>query len=90
MMGDKKLSIIRAQLRKRFAEEGVNPIAALDRRLRRLQKEKPNGKEPRALRLLRNALSQVVDDQPRGRPPAARGKARVHAEKRSTRRGARP
>jgi hypothetical protein len=79
MMGNKKLSEIRAELRAAFARDGFNPIASLDRKIRKLEKNPKTAKteakaELRSLFLLRNALAQVVDDKPpkRSRPSRAK------------------
>jgi hypothetical protein len=75
MMGDKKLSEIRAELRAAFARDGFNPIASLDRRIRKLKKSPKSAEaELRSLFLLRNALAQVVEDKPpkRARPSRAK------------------
>lgn len=70
MMGNKKLSTIRKELRAAAAVAKSNPIAALDRRIRKLSKNStPSAKQTRSLVLLRNALAQVVENQlqPRAR-----------------------
>ena len=64
MIGTKKLSTIRDELRAAYAAEGANPIASLDRKLRKLEKARPAGKISRSLVLLRNALSQLVVGKP--------------------------
>jgi hypothetical protein len=74
LIGTKTLSTIREELRAAFAEEGVNPIAALDRKLRKLKKAKAGGKESRSLVLLRNALAQLVEEKPRKRDQSAQTK----------------
>jgi len=65
MMGNEKLSTIREKLRAAFARDGVNPIASLDRRIRKL-KRNPRSVEAEleSLFLLRSALAQVVEDKP--------------------------
>jgi hypothetical protein len=60
MIGTKKLSTIREELRKALAKEKSNPIPALDRKLRRLGKKAKS----RSLVLMRGALAQLVKDQP--------------------------
>ena len=73
MIGNKKLTTIREELRTAFATEGSNPIAALDRKIRKLKKNNKSAeKELRSLRLLRNALAQVVEDKPHKRPSRAK------------------
>ena len=63
MMGNKKLSEIRAELRAAFAKEGYNPIPSLERRIRKLQKNANSAAaELRSLILARNALAQVVGE----------------------------
>ena len=79
MIGAKKLSTIREELRAAFAEQSANPIAALDRKLRNLKKSQAAGKETRALVLLRNALAQVVE----GKPPTGRKSARTRTKKKA-------
>ena len=75
MMGSKKLSTIRAELRAAFAAEISNPIAALDRKIRKLTKDsKSNGKPAGALELLRGALAQVAEEKPQDSPRASRTK----------------
>jgi hypothetical protein len=75
MMGNEKLSTIREKLRATFAREGSNPIASLDRRIRRLKKD-PRSAEAdlRSLFRLRSALAQVVEDKPRKSVRPARAK----------------
>jgi hypothetical protein len=75
MIGRTKLSEIREELRQAFAAEGYNPIADLDREIRKLEKSK-SGK-PRGLRslqLLRGALAQVIDEP---KKPARSKRART-------------
>jgi hypothetical protein len=79
MIGAKKLSTIREELRAAFAEQGANPIVALDRKLRSLKKSQAAGKETRALVLLRNALAQVVEDK----TPSGRKSARTKTKKKA-------
>jgi hypothetical protein len=55
MMGEKKLTTIRAELHAALAKEKKNPIAALERRIRQL------GKANRSLLLVRDALEQLVE-----------------------------
>ncbi|MCI0377050.1 MAG: hypothetical protein L0215_05565 [Gemmataceae bacterium] len=77
MIGAKKLSTIRKELRAAFAREKKNPIASLDRKIRELCKNKPATKESRSLLLLRDALAQVVEvkvPRRRRRQPANRAK----------------
>lgn len=75
MMGNKKLSTIRAELRAAMAAETSNPIAALERKIRKLYKNsKSNGKPARSLELLRGALAQVAEEKPQDRPRASRTK----------------
>jgi hypothetical protein len=65
MMGDDKLSSIREKLREAFAREGSNPIAAMDRRIRQLNKKPGSAAaELRSLRSLRGALVQVIEEKP--------------------------
>jgi hypothetical protein len=72
-MGTKKLATIREELRAAFAAEGSNPIASLDRKIRKLKKNsKSADKELRSLLLLRDALVQVVEDKPQKRLPSRR------------------
>jgi hypothetical protein len=75
MMGSKKLSSIREELRAAFARQGSNPIMSLDRRILNLKK-KPGSTENdlRLLVLLRDALAQVVQHkrQETVRPPRAK------------------
>jgi hypothetical protein len=82
MIGNEKLSSIRKKLRTAHARERSNPIPALDRRIRELEKNQAAAEpELRALRRLRSALAQVVGPKPRktvrsgqGRRPAKLGK----------------
>ncbi len=75
MMGDKKLSEIRGELREAFARERSNPIASLDRKIRKLEKSPKSAKgELRSLLLLRNALAQVVQAKPQKRARPSRVK----------------
>ena len=75
MMGNKKLATIRAELRTAHAAETANPIAALDRKIRKLHKNsKSNGKPSRSLELLRGALTQVAEEKPQDHPRATRTK----------------
>jgi hypothetical protein len=62
MMGNKKLSTIREELRAAFAAQGADAIASLDRKIRRLAKKIPSeqGESP-ALLALRKALAQLTD-----------------------------
>ncbi len=60
MIGTKKLSTIREELRTALAKERTNPIAALDRKLRKLG----NVTKSRSVLLLRDALAQLVKDKP--------------------------
>lgn len=65
MMGNKKLSAIREELREAYATEGGKPIAALDRKLRKLEKSKSGQTQGlKSLQLLRNALAQLVEEKP--------------------------
>src|SRR5258707_828340 len=65
MTGPKKLAAIREELRAAFAAAGANPIPALDRKIRKLSKNSKAGeKELPSLGLLRNALAQVIEDNP--------------------------
>lgn len=64
MMGNKKLPTIREELRAALAGDGTNPIAGLDRKIRKLQKNSDSlERDSRSLLLLRDALAQVVDEQ---------------------------
>jgi hypothetical protein len=75
MMGNKKLSTIRAELRAAMAAETSSPFAALDRSIRKLTKNsESNGKPARSLVMLRNALAQIAEDEPRDRPRGSRTK----------------
>jgi hypothetical protein len=66
MMGNEKLSTVRTKLRAAFARDRSNPIVALDRRIRKLEKNPKSAEaERRSLRMLRNALAQVVETKPR-------------------------
>ncbi len=75
MMGNDKLSMIREKLRAAFGRERSNPIASLDRRIRKLKKN-PRSAEAklRSLFLLRSALAQLVEDRPPKRVRPARAK----------------
>jgi hypothetical protein len=65
MMGNKKLSTIREELREAFAAKGLNPITALDRKIRKLQKSKSGQVQGlKSVQLLRNALAQIVEEKP--------------------------
>lgn len=80
MMGNKKLSEIRAELRAAFAKEGYNPIPSLERRIRKLKKNPQSAAaELRSLILVRNALAQVVDDKPKKRSRPSRTKRPIKA-----------
>jgi hypothetical protein len=60
-----KLSTIREKLRAAFTREGSDPIASLDRRIRKLKKLPRSAEtELGSLDLLRSALAQVVEDKP--------------------------
>ena len=77
MMGNKKLSTIREELREALERVGTNPIAELDRKIRKLQKNSDSlERDSRSLLLLRNALAQVVEEQPRERQIAPRSKSK--------------
>jgi hypothetical protein len=67
MIGKKKLSTIRTELRVALAKEAKNPTAALDRKLRKL------GNEKRSLVLLHGALGQL-ESEPLKPPRARRAK----------------
>jgi hypothetical protein len=75
MIGSKKLSTIRQELRAAMVAEGANPIVSLDRRIRELKKNsKSPAKESRTLVLLRDALADLAKEKPRKRPRPARTK----------------
>jgi hypothetical protein len=75
MMGNEKPSTIRDKLRAAFARERRNPIVALDRRIRKLEKTPGSAEaELRSLRRVRNALAQVVDTKPRKKGRSTRAK----------------
>jgi len=75
MMGSEKASTIRQKLRAAFARERSNPISALDRRIRELEKKGgPVEPELRSLRRLRRALAQVIETKPAKGVRPARGK----------------
>lgn len=75
MMGDKRLSTIKEELREAFAKEGYNPIASLDRKIRKLSKGSKTAKQDsRALHLLRGAIAQVIDDKTAQRIQTSRTK----------------
>ena len=75
MMGNKKLSTIKEELREAFAKEGSNPIIELDREIRKLKKSKSAKKVGlRSLQMLRNALAQVVDEPTAKPAPTPRRK----------------
>lgn len=77
MMGNKKLSTIREELREALARVGTNPIAGLDRKIRKLQQNSnPLERDSRSLLLLRDALAQVVEEQPRERQITPRKKTK--------------
>jgi hypothetical protein len=62
MMGNKKLSTIREDLRAAFAAEGADAIASLDRKIRTLAKKIPSEQgESASLLALRKALAQLTD-----------------------------
>ena len=66
MIGYEKLSTIRQKLRAAFARERSNPIPALDRRIRELEKSQGGAEsELRSLRRLRSALAQVIKPKSR-------------------------
>jgi hypothetical protein len=68
MMGSEKASAIRQELRAAFARERSNPIPALDRRIRELEKKRGAAQpELRSLRRLRRALARVIETNPRKR-----------------------
>jgi hypothetical protein len=62
MMGNKKPSTIREDLRAALAAEGADAIASLERKIRRLAKKNQSeqGESP-ALLALRKALAQLTD-----------------------------
>jgi hypothetical protein len=72
MMGNKKLSTIRDELRAAFAAEGAGAIASLDRKVRRLIKkvQSERGESPAVL-ALRSALAQLTDANAQQDVPAA-------------------
>jgi hypothetical protein len=75
ILGNEKLSTIRKKLRAAFAREGSNPIASLDRRIRKLKKNPTSAEaELRSLFLLRSALAQVVEGKPHKPVRPARAK----------------
>jgi hypothetical protein len=67
MIGSKKLSEIRDELRAAMAAGGSNVIASLDRRIRTLKRKSASAKEARSLLLLRSALARVIEEKPRRR-----------------------
>lgn len=78
MIGRKKPSEIREELRQVFAAEACNAIEDLDREIRKLEKSKAGRpKGLKSLELLRGALTQVVDDPKK----SARSKRRRTAKK---------
>jgi hypothetical protein len=80
MMGNKKLSAVREEVRAAFEAEGCNPIATLDRRIRKLKAAgKSEEDKSRALALLRGALAQVITEQPAKRVRSARTKRTTKA-----------
>ncbi len=75
MIGSKKLSEIREELRLAFAAEGYNPIADLDREIRSLEKSTTGkAKGLKSLQLLRGAIAQVVEEP---KKPARSKRARA-------------
>jgi hypothetical protein len=73
MMGSEKALAIRRKLRAAFARERSNPIPALERRIRELEKQGGlAAPELRSLRRLRQALAQVIDTKPQKRERTAR------------------
>ena len=82
MMGSKKLATIRDELRAALAAEKSNPIAALDRKIRKLTNGAKSSKKPsRSHVLLRNVLVQVAQEAPRTRARAGRPKQAKRAIK---------
>lgn len=79
MIGSKKLSAIREELRAALVAEGVNPIASLDRRIRNAKKNPSSAqREFRSLTLLRNTLARLVEEtehQPPSPPRPRRKRA---------------
>ncbi len=66
MIGKKKLSTIRGELRSALRKSGSNAVAAIDSKIRESQKQsKVTDKHSRSLELLRGALAQLVENQPR-------------------------
>jgi len=75
MIGNEKLSTVRGKLRAVFAREPADPIASLDRRIRKLGKASPSAEaELRSLHLLRKALAGVVEDKPQRKARTTRAK----------------
>jgi len=73
MMGHEKLSTIRERLRGAFGRETTNPVVSLDRRIRRLEQDSASNEgKLRSLRLLRDALAQVVEKKPRKKAQTTR------------------
>ena len=82
MMGAKKLATIRDELRAALAAEKSNPIAALDRKIRKLSNDGNSSKKPSPSHvLLRNVLVQVAQEAPRTRARAGRLKQAKRAIK---------
>jgi hypothetical protein len=64
MIGEKKLSTIRRELRAALVKGRVNPLISLDQEIRRLQRNPGSARNrPRSLQLLRNALQGLVVPQ---------------------------
>jgi len=73
MIGDKKLSTIRAELKAALAAERSNPIAALDKKIRKLNKQSSSD-QTRSLVLLRGALAQLAHEPTQRRRRVSRTK----------------
>ena len=75
MIGAKKLSTIREELRQAFAASDYNPLEELDREIRKLEKSKTGKAQGlKSLQLLRGALAQVIDEP---KKPARAKRART-------------
>ncbi|MBI4602215.1 MAG: hypothetical protein HY721_09665 [Planctomycetes bacterium] len=73
MMGKKKLSVIRAELRRELARESGDPEKALERLIQKVKgKSAPDEREIKALWMLRDALAKLARPSRKVRRPAAR------------------
>jgi hypothetical protein len=68
MMGNKKLSDIKAEIRAAFAKEGIDVETWLDLQMAKLQRgPSPNADALKSLRMIRNGLKRAVASRQRKR-----------------------